>query len=827
MWNVNSTQTQHYDLLTNTIADAFATSYRYDGNGNILELNRKDHFGTGMDVLAYTYQAGTNKLTHIDDQIPNNAIAGVNDLTDQDPNNYAYDAIGNLTQDAKEEKLYQWTPYGKLRNVAPSNTGAVNKGYLDFKYDGTGNRVYKKYSAPPVAANQSPLFPTVETFYLRDAQGNVLATYERTGDKNNGVVLVQKEIHLYGSDRLGIRLRELETPEDPTGTGGTGGNNGDPDPSGSASGQRKMVIEEVMYDSKLSTELGIEEKHFGEYLILKNVWNSAINLGTFSLKNTETNQYVYFDSVEVESGQRVIVAYGEGDFTDKAQFVLATHFPESRLEDESLIWHWQTDMVLGDDAATIQLFETNTQKDELRYGSDFGKLAENDSTQDSVYVLKREGYEKGQNTSDYPEYAKQAKDWEQQGDIALIKGDYVLRELHLKRYELKDHLGNVRVIVADVKDATLGLQGQPREFAAILKHYSNYYPFGMEKPAMVYDKGGYRYGFNGQEQVNEMAGAGNHNTALFWEFDMRTARRWNLDPKPNISISGYAAFSLNPILFCDVLGDTTKFYAMGADSNQPFKMIDDGSENNDIMVNKMLYDFYVLKLGRELGERKGLYAKLFPKQIFNAIDVIKMCQAMNQAEEDWGFNIIAYETGNYQLDFDGNTISSQEMTGKNLGSHNAEYGITGNMHLNSIFDDGSTLTKESYPFTSGPYGNGPIPNNNYSVSWGADGTSDGMDIWTANTPETGMRLNSGANGWKLRLPNFNGRSGILIHPDCNSIGTAGCIGIRSTNDQSLIRLGNFFQNYIQTERRVLNINFQIPNNPNYGNNGNANPNTGQ
>ena len=71
-------------------------------------------------------------------------------------------------------------------------------------------------------------------------------------------------------------------------------------------------------------------------------------------------------------------------------------------------------------------------------------------------------------------------------------------------------------------------------------------------------KKGYRYGFNGQEKVDEVAGEGNHNTALFWEYDTRTARRWNQDPKPNPSISNYACFAGNPIMFSDVLGDTIR-----------------------------------------------------------------------------------------------------------------------------------------------------------------------------------------------------------------------------------------------------------------------------
>ncbi len=66
----------------------------------------------------------------------------------------------------------------------------------------------------------------------------------------------------------------------------------------------------------------------------------------------------------------------------------------------------------------------------------------------------------------------------------------------------------------------------------------------------------YRFGFNGQEKDNEIAGLGNHNTALFWQYDTRTGRRWNLDPKPNVSVSLYSPFGLNPVKNSDVLGDT-------------------------------------------------------------------------------------------------------------------------------------------------------------------------------------------------------------------------------------------------------------------------------
>jgi hypothetical protein len=68
-------------------------------------------------------------------------------------------------------------------------------------------------------------------------------------------------------------------------------------------------------------------------------------------------------------------------------------------------------------------------------------------------------------------------------------------------------------------------------------------------------KGGYRFGYNGQEKVDEIAGAGNHTTAEFWEYDTRLGRRWNRDPVVKPYESGYACFANNPIWFSDVNGD--------------------------------------------------------------------------------------------------------------------------------------------------------------------------------------------------------------------------------------------------------------------------------
>jgi hypothetical protein len=60
---------------------------------------------------------------------------------------------------------------------------------------------------------------------------------------------------------------------------------------------------------------------------------------------------------------------------------------------------------------------------------------------------------------------------------------------------------------------------------------------------------------------NEIKGLGNSYTAMYWEYDSRIGRRWNLDIKPTPGLSQYSAFSNNPILYSDPLGDTIRTYS--------------------------------------------------------------------------------------------------------------------------------------------------------------------------------------------------------------------------------------------------------------------------
>jgi len=78
---------------------------------------------------------------------------------------------------------------------------------------------------------------------------------------------------------------------------------------------------------------------------------------------------------------------------------------------------------------------------------------------------------------------------------------------------------------------------------------------GLQSNSQVLLPYKYRFAFNGQEKTDEISGVGNHTTALYWEYDTRLGRRWNLDPVPQIGISDYAVMGLNPILNIDPNGD--------------------------------------------------------------------------------------------------------------------------------------------------------------------------------------------------------------------------------------------------------------------------------
>lgn len=128
-----------------------------------------------------------------------------------------------------------------------------------------------------------------------------------------------------------------------------------------------------------------------------------------------------------------------------------------------------------------------------------------------------------------------------------------------RRYELTDHLGNVRATISDRKLSTL-TGTTPGSFRAELLSASDYYPFGSLMPGRNFNANGYRFGFNGMEKDDEISGTGNHYTTFFRELDVRLGHWWAVDPKTSSTPweSPYISMGGNPIKNIDPFGDKWK-----------------------------------------------------------------------------------------------------------------------------------------------------------------------------------------------------------------------------------------------------------------------------
>jgi RHS repeat-associated protein len=107
------------------------------------------------------------------------------------------------------------------------------------------------------------------------------------------------------------------------------------------------------------------------------------------------------------------------------------------------------------------------------------------------------------------------------------------RHVDQKRYELTDHLGNVRSVVSDMllADYNLPLNTDPTNLRAKVVSRSDYYPFGSLLPGRNYSSGSYRFGFNGKENDNEVHDApGTFQDYGMRAYDTRVGRFFSVDP---------------------------------------------------------------------------------------------------------------------------------------------------------------------------------------------------------------------------------------------------------------------------------------------------------
>lgn len=216
---LNHSGTSNYSAISNNGGE-YEVLYTYDGNGNILSLDRNAQNLSGnsnMDNLTYFYykKDGTvyNPQTT---SIPSNATNRLAYITDGDGNkrggdvtghtgaNYTYYPNGNLRSDfgAGINEIV-WTKDNKVKSIQriPSSTMPN----IEYVYNFGGERIAK-------IVKTNPLNPSMDktTYYVRKAEGDIVASYY----ENKGQSLVgadpklpsfrTDEHYIYGNGRVGV-----------------------------------------------------------------------------------------------------------------------------------------------------------------------------------------------------------------------------------------------------------------------------------------------------------------------------------------------------------------------------------------------------------------------------------------------------------------------------------------------------------------------------------------------------------------------------------------------------------------------------------------------
>jgi RHS repeat-associated protein len=185
--------------------------------GNILTQKRNGGGAspTALDELTYNYHTTTdglvsNRLYQVNDVV--SAGNYTDDIDDQGTfnnthstietaNNYGYDELGNLVRDVQEEiASIEWTVYGKMKKITRNSSSS--KADLEFGYDASGNRLWKKVTPKGSGAVISTYY------YLRDAQGNEMCRYVKYTNTTSQLMYVAEEHSIYGSSRVGVDNRK-------------------------------------------------------------------------------------------------------------------------------------------------------------------------------------------------------------------------------------------------------------------------------------------------------------------------------------------------------------------------------------------------------------------------------------------------------------------------------------------------------------------------------------------------------------------------------------------------------------------------------------------
>ena len=549
-----------------TISD-YASHYDYDADGNLQSLVRyAGNTGSGapqMDSLIYQYSSpGNNKLAQIYDFAPYSARGDIDTFTRYSaPPRYSYDANGNVISDlVSGQDTVEWNMYNKVTHTISNSSGRQ----MFFEYDGAGNRVSKttdKFTDCDTSKFRAD-------YYVHDAQGNILAIYHEnyvyfdctlTDDRTISDNFSLAEHSIYGSSRLGTK---------------------------------------EYYRGQIGVTLNVEEERYddSDRLWKRSPWYSLEYQDVINPDSTN----LYGNSYTGSTFGVNLVGQRQYELTDHLGDVLAT-ISDKRATDSLQGGHTSGDIDTIVSFKPVVVSATDyypfgmqmpgrTMVDTTNYTFNttinedidyfhymlypFSGFYSSPTTYGGVTLVTTMSGDLQLNTTgsaidsmemvidSLTPYIPQTISITTSGATTFYVMDIISDGAAINvfalnsvgtRYFTFTPLGTS--VLLEIKESSpLGTTAHinltsislPRFDSAVLGNVV----------ATVSNEDRYHYGFNGQMKVNEITGVGNHNTAQFWEYDTRTGRRWNVDPKPDNSISLYAPYKLNPIRYADLMGDS-------------------------------------------------------------------------------------------------------------------------------------------------------------------------------------------------------------------------------------------------------------------------------
>ena len=367
------------------------------------------------------------------------------------------------------------------------------KADLEFKYDASGNRILK--IEKPRDLSTGVLLGSsewIETYYIRDASGNIMSTYKVAGGD-----ATWQEAHIYGSSRLGVYNPDLDLGD------------------GACA---------ATMDANIIYALGIGDPAADAEV------NNAIN--SVGLSNVSSTMF----------GEMI---NGINDAQTTAPSIVEFEAYINGLIDYLCAFKCYT--ILNDNNFQNNLYPLINQ--ELQNSAQMPKMDITDINSINAYWT---------NTA-VPNIEGQLVTY--YGACIADDPSISSRRLGAKQYELSNHLGNVLVTITDKKIAIPDVSNSVIEYYnAEIITISDYYPGGMliSERSETFATNGYRFGFNGMEQDDEVKSEGNSYDFGARIYDSRLGRWMSVDPMASKqpSWSSYKSFFNNPNFFIDPTGET-------------------------------------------------------------------------------------------------------------------------------------------------------------------------------------------------------------------------------------------------------------------------------